>query len=325
VSLKVVYVLGWGRSGTTLLANLLGELDGFFAAGELTYLWERGLLGNGHCGCGKPVRSCPIWSDVLRAAYGIGLKGVDPTAMVSVQRASLRVRHTWRLLRLQPGAVDSPSGLATYVDALKRLYRTLSDIVGARVIVDSSKRPSDGAVLRLLPGIDPYFIHMVRDPRAVAYSWMRAKQLRPNEPKLLMRTHRPLISSLNWVLWNVASESVRTHQPQDRSMYLRYEDFLSDPRATLTAIARMLDESTISLPFAEDGRAMLSGNHNVSGNPSRFNEGLVQLRTDDEWTTRQPWTDRFVATSVALPVLARFGYPIARPKRPPTQQELPHR
>jgi hypothetical protein len=40
----VLYVAGTGRSGSTLLARVLGEADGFVAAGELRYVWQRGLV-----------------------------------------------------------------------------------------------------------------------------------------------------------------------------------------------------------------------------------------------------------------------------------------
>ena len=40
----VLYVAGAGRSGSTLLDNLLGQIPGFFSAGELRYVWERGLI-----------------------------------------------------------------------------------------------------------------------------------------------------------------------------------------------------------------------------------------------------------------------------------------
>ena len=40
----VLYLLGKGRSGSTLLSMALGELDGFFAAGELRFFWRRGLV-----------------------------------------------------------------------------------------------------------------------------------------------------------------------------------------------------------------------------------------------------------------------------------------
>ena len=50
---------GSGRSGSTLITTVLGQLDGCFAAGELRYLWQRGMVDNRPCGCGAPfVTSC---------------------------------------------------------------------------------------------------------------------------------------------------------------------------------------------------------------------------------------------------------------------------
>lgn len=40
---KVVLVAGSGRSGSTVLGNILGSVDGAFCGGEIRYLWERGL------------------------------------------------------------------------------------------------------------------------------------------------------------------------------------------------------------------------------------------------------------------------------------------
>ena len=35
----VLYIGGWGRSGSTLLSHLLGGLDGMVSVGELRYVW----------------------------------------------------------------------------------------------------------------------------------------------------------------------------------------------------------------------------------------------------------------------------------------------
>ena len=60
-----VYIVGWGRSGSTLLTAVLGELDGAFAAGELRMLWGRGAIGRRLCGCGREIPECHVWSQVL--------------------------------------------------------------------------------------------------------------------------------------------------------------------------------------------------------------------------------------------------------------------
>ena len=52
-SVKVVCIIGWCRNGSTILGNVLGEVPGFFHAGELHFLWKNaaGKGANQSCGC----------------------------------------------------------------------------------------------------------------------------------------------------------------------------------------------------------------------------------------------------------------------------------
>src|SRR6266571_3275615 len=84
----VLFIAGASRSGSTMLDLLLGELDGYVAAGELRNLWGHGLLDGWRCGCGEPVKSCPFWRSVLERA---GLDRVDP-AWVDETQQGLRLR-----------------------------------------------------------------------------------------------------------------------------------------------------------------------------------------------------------------------------------------
>ena len=81
---KVLYIAGWGRSGTTLLDNLLGQIEGFTSTGELHNLWQRGLIDGRDCGCGLRLTDCPFWQEVLTAGFG-GVERVDPGAAVAAQ------------------------------------------------------------------------------------------------------------------------------------------------------------------------------------------------------------------------------------------------
>jgi hypothetical protein len=57
-AVKVLYVAGSGRSGSTILDRTLGRVDGLFSAGELCNLWGRSLLARRRYGCGIPVPDC---------------------------------------------------------------------------------------------------------------------------------------------------------------------------------------------------------------------------------------------------------------------------
>lgn len=70
----LVYIVSPGHSGSTALTMLLGQIEGFFASGELMFLpWQ--LQRNGKtgdpledltlCTCGKSFRECDVWSKVI--------------------------------------------------------------------------------------------------------------------------------------------------------------------------------------------------------------------------------------------------------------------
>lgn len=306
---KVIYIMAWGRSGSTLLGNLLGEVDDFFHAGELRTIWEKGLVRGRLCGCGKRVPECEFWQAVMGRAIG----EADAKAIADAQRSAARLRHAPRLLwgRSENG-LPGGNGTKAYASSVVSLYRALAETTGTRVIVDSSKREADAALLRLLDGIDPYYVHLVRDPRAVAYSWQRRKPT--PEPRREMVTYKPSTSTRNWLGLNVTAEAIRRKVGRDRYILVRYEDLATHPRRTLKSIVKMVGERPATLPVNEDGTVILQPNHTAGGNPGRFRTGSVSLRLDDEWVLQQPRTQRLVATTIAMPLLHRYRYPW-RPSR----------
>src|SRR5512144_341593 len=97
---KVLYLAGWQRSGSTILSNILGQLPGFFSAGEIYYLWDHLWQGNVPCGCGAPFRKCGLWDDVIQRAFSE--TGVDPGRMKQLGVVGLRTRNVPRLAFAKP-------------------------------------------------------------------------------------------------------------------------------------------------------------------------------------------------------------------------------
>jgi len=193
---------------------------------------------------------------------------------------------------------------------LDACYRSAAHITGADVIVDSSKRPSDGALLRLVQGVSPYYVHLVRDPRAVAFSRQRRKPQLDRDRPVQLDQHGPVDSTVSWLGWNLAAESLRRRHDRNRSLRVRYEDFVHDPRRVLTAITNLVEASSRTIPIEGPRTALLAPNHTVSGNPNRFTTGAVELREDTEWIASQRRVHRLAVTALALPLLRRYGYPV---------------
>ncbi len=234
----------------------------------------------------------------------------DPALVSRWQDRSVRSRHTLGLLRGGTGSTIDQAALGRYRDVADRLYHSIADVTGARVIVDSSKRPSDGALTNLLPQVEPYFVQLVRDPRAVVHSWRRTKRELDTDTATQMPRQGRLSTAAGWLELNALSELVRRRAPSGRSMLLRYEDLAADPRRTIEAIRTMVGETTGDLPFVDDHSVHMQPTHTVSGNPTRFATGVVELRADDEWLDAMPAFDRRLTTVVTSPLLPRYRYPL---------------
>lgn len=309
--LKVLYILGSSRSGTTILDRILGELDGYFSAGELRRLWLRARQDRS-CGCGRRIVDCPIWSGVLDEASGGS--SADPQRLERVlekQRLSVHLRFTPRLLRANERSdLDKWDAFDETLGLMQHAYQRLQVLTGASVIVDSSKRPSDAVLLRFMPHIDHFFVHVLRDPRAVAYSQRKPKPNPDRDRSSSIPSLSTTESTIQWLAMNAGASSLVRRHGRGRSLVVRYEDFASDPGATIAAITGLVGRGDPQAPFRAARTVELGGNHTVSGNPMRFEVGAIQLREDNRWRKGLPRLPRILATSMSLPLMLRYGYPL---------------
>lgn len=289
-----------------MLAGVLGEIEGFFFAGEVRYLWQRGLVERRLCGCGQPLVECDFWTAVLTRAFGSAQ--LDAPAIAAEQRRAIRMRRLPSLLAGRAAA--SPS----HLERLSRVYRAIADEAGTRVIVDSSKLPSYGYLLRSAPSLDVRVVHLVRDPRAVAFSWQREKAQPDRGDAGLMQQRSPAATALMWTLVNATAPRL-LGGGSDRFVGVRYEDFADRPHDTVTKILAVAGATDVAPPFVGERAVHMSGNHSVAGNPDRLDARHVEIRPDREWTARISRADSIVTTAGSLPLLRRYRYPL-RPAVP---------
>ena len=291
---KVLFVAGWTRSGSTLLDSLMGSFEKFVAVGELHNIFDADLSKRHPCGCGRPVEECELWGPVLRRAFGDAWSA-EAARMRASRAAWDHVQNTQKILRGQ----DKGGQVAFYIQGVERLYGAIAEETGARVIVDSSKRPQVAALLLRLQGIDPYLVQLIRDPRAVAFSWARSRDE--------LVKHGSLYSSTRWVMRNTAADRVRAAYGE-KGCLLRYEDLTAEPRKHVRGLLRLIDEDPEGDPFIGERTAEMQANHVVSGNPVRHRRGPVEIKEDAEWRSQLPWAPRLASTVVTSPWLRRYGY-----------------
>ena len=307
----VLYLTGWCRNGSTIIGNILNEITGVTHVGELHFLWKNsiGAGANSRCGCGQPLTGCPQWSAVLADVRPADAPPERFGAqVVARQQRYVRTRHTWRVLRT--GLADAD--LRAHADLMARTYQAIAARTGASVIVDSSKMPGEGALLPHVAGVAPVFVHLVREPHAVAESW--------RQPKEYVYALSATKSTGYWTGFNLACEAISRRYPQS-SARVRYEEFLADPSGVIDQLLRLCGADAGANPVT--GRLVsLGGNHTVTGNPDRFRVGLTELRaTDDRWVAALPARSKLAVTTIAWPLLGRYGYRRFDPRT--TRRDIP--
>jgi hypothetical protein len=299
---KIIFITGWGRSGSTLLANILGQIPGFFSVGEIRAVWEYGMLQNGICGCGAPFLQCAFWNRV-RAEFVSRRGGIRAEHWNALNRMETRTRNAWKFVLFPSRNPSGSPGQSEYLSVLADVYESVYTVSGCRVLVDSSKNPLYRELLRFLPGFAVYPIQLVRNPKAVAFSWATPKP-RPGKP---MRTIGPVQSSLMWDAWNGLTEWFRRTR-REKILRVRYEDFLARPRKTIEEILAFCGEEPVPLPFLEDDSVTLAVNHTVRGNPDRFRTGRIDLREDIRWTAGLNRLTKILVDLLTWPLAAAYGY-----------------
>ena len=297
--IKLIVICGWGRSGSTILGSVLGELPGFFFGGEMRNLWNRVLLDNKICGCNKPIKECDFWTKVLKNG---NIENVDPVEMNNLLMKYTRTRHTPLFLFPQAKKFFSEK-LKDYLKNLESFLYSVKEVSGCKVIVDSSKSPTHAFILSLIPSIDLTVIHLIRDPRGVSYSRTKVKYHRPEEE---MKRFNSAMSAFVWMIKNLSAEIMLKNKCN--FIRIKYEDAIQNPHATIEKILKAADVKDIHIPISSDNEIELTPNHVMWGNPNRFNTGKVHLKLDEEWKQKMNAKDKFFSTAISFPLLKKYGY-----------------
>lgn len=305
-ALRIVYVAGAARSGSTLLGQLLGAQPGVLDAGELSLFWRDYARGN-RCSCGRRLPDCPLWG---RCVGDLGLTGGDVARLAATRARLARTTRPLGLVRMRRRGPSGWSGdQADLVRATGELLTTAADRTGAETIVDTSKTLPAARFYLLLPGVRLGIVHLVRDPRAVAASVRRSRDVVRGNPESLPPGGTVPMAVTRW--WWSNTTALLTRRTADHHTTVRYEHLTADPAAVLTRLGADLDLRVD--PGTLDGATLTSTDpgHVAVGNPSRMAR-VVTISPDDRWrsdlSARQRRLIRLTTAPMDL-VLGRDRHP----------------
>ncbi len=272
---SVLMVAGMGRSGSTVLGDVLGTADRTVHVGELVRL-PRMLRAGRPCDCGRPLTECPVWRGA--AAVLAASRGPEVPVVQDI---------TWPA---DPGVLCA-------------VYAAVAEATRATTIVDGSKHPAFVAYASDRTDGRIGILHLVRDARGVVHSRVTGGRRHGLEAAGHTRTVASVArDAARWVSRNAHVRRLAAEVPD--ALLLRYEDFAADPEAALDAIAGTFGTGR---PAPGDDGWACTERHCVWGNRGR-GVGTIRVRPDVRWHQEMPRARRELVSAVALPGLLRYGY-----------------
>lgn len=278
-SSRVVYIVGTGHSGSTLLELILSTADKTFSVGGLRYLdrYFNGEPGAIEDDQGKKAANSFFWADFYKNKEKyLCPKVVEPTLSFK-NRLHLLIKGV-------PSIVPH-----RYKDEV--LYQDIRKkaelVTGKKVhtIIDSSKTLARLIEVRETAGVDVYVIYLVRDVRGVVNS---------------NRKHgKSVLRSIQyWLTDNIyITRYLRSSCSSQKYRKIRYEQLVQNPDAVIREINSWLGVS-IGKDFLVS-KINDQKSYRFAGNLMRH-KTFTGIRKDESWRYQLSWYWRYLLWPVSF-------------------------
>jgi hypothetical protein len=278
--MKIIYVAGYGRSGSTILSIMLGSHPHIAAVGEARFLVEDWHKSMRSCSCGAAYPECGFWQDL--PSYGsVALDG-------HLSRLTGKIEGT----RFLPCLLLGPTRVRqhqAYRDYQAAFFRYVASRTRSSLIVDSSKsaRGAIGRFLALqrLADQDVYVLHLVRSGLETLNSLLLVGSNWAVEGYREEQRWPLLRAVLGWTVVNAAVSALGRLMGRERYMLLRYEDLVQDPVDAMKRLGRFcgFDPEVILERISRDGAFDVE--HVIGGNRLRLQQ-RVRFRAQGDGPPR---------------------------------------
>lgn len=279
--MKLVYISGLSRIGSTVIERVLDTSPSIFALGEFNSLWTLDF-DTLACSCGNPVRSCNFWQPILAEA-NVDQQWRDRMADLEhrVAKHKFIAKHGLSLQKLS----EDPN-INEYLERQQTIFEAVSERSGCDVLVDSTKFPQRAWILATLP--DMVVVHLRRDSRDWLAS-VRSPKFDTGRGEMQIKyTFAKLIDG-----WFRCETSMALLAKRTPLYEFTYEDFASDPRRYVetSPLAGALSQQLAGIQWTGPASVTPSPEyHTIAGNPDRYEATQVNIRrksTLDQLTPRE--------------------------------------
>jgi hypothetical protein len=243
--IKIIYIAGYSRSGSTLLDIMIGNFDGNCSCGEISFLPENGIRDREYCSCGSHVVNCSFWKEVIHTWDRN--RSLSNDEYIAYNKSFFRNK---RIASLIWKFLFPDEKFRVFMKDTQKLYESIWFHNHHKVIIDSSKSPYRLLLLKKI-GFEITTIHLIRSIKGVLYSTSKLLKTDPEagiEKAISPRKKMKVI--FTWVLANILT---RIFTIGNKRIKITYEGLLSKPYATLCSIPNIVysfkDDHSFNGPF----------------------------------------------------------------------------
>ena len=278
--IKLIYVLGWGHSGSTLIDKIIGSSKKVFSLGEFIFLdfyakriQHTKVLRPFVCTCEQEFSDCRYWGAVKECVELSSRRVVYDES--HRDRLAWVARYVWAILTGRKTRSNEET-LGDDEDILR--CALLNAPPGTKYLLDSSKDFARFARLKLMRDVEVFPVFLIRDVRAVAHSYVKRER-----QALGLNRMSYLGAAIRWVFVNTMSQILLW---VSRSTYVRvsYDQFCTDPGRVVSHLNMTMGLDISPDHFVEDVNS--TEYHNVGGNLVRF-KPLKEIRADRSWKDKR--------------------------------------
>ena len=228
INKKIIYIAGYGRSGSTLLERVLNCNKKLFALGEITNLLSLINDKDSLCSCGKHLYQCDFWSKIIG-----NIKNLDISKLERLQSNFQSVNGYIKYNFIKSYDKDN-----VYRKFLVQLFNIIMENVPEEVeyIIDSSKTSRNNffrsIILSKLAFLNVKVIHLVRDGRGCMWSNLKDSNKKMERGVNAYRPFAAFRTAVSWPMANVSAHIFQIISSKKDYCRIRYEDFIDHPNET---------------------------------------------------------------------------------------------
>jgi len=270
---KIIYIVGFGHSGTTLVSRIMGSSPNCFNVGEIYHLQDvlSGKHKNSKCDDGEDLEKSEFWSDILNK---IDLEELLQSKVGFLEKIALGFRIFFGLnvnSRKKGGLED----IKLYKEVFKKKKKQKNKEV--KFLVESSKSLRRLIDLDNSKEIDLRIIYIVRDGRGVLNSFLK-------------RGKNIIVIFLNWFWLNLCIKKFIKKIPTNQKIEISYERLANDPGFFVKSVnekfsTKVPEKNLVKKINAEKSKTFC-------GNPMRKKK-IKEIRLDSSWK-RRPFCIKFI-------------------------------